>query len=66
MRKSRIRPIRRALLKLAMWGDPEAGWPEDSDADRCMESAKAGCLEDEIRLERGYYALRYLRGGFDD
>jgi hypothetical protein len=59
---SRIRPIRRILLKLAMWGDPEAMLSEDGEAEACFSRAKRGSLEDQIRLERGYYARRYLLG----
>lgn len=63
MRKSRIRPIRRALLKLAMWRDPEARWPDDyDDFERMFDNARNGIIEDKVRLRRGFYAFRYLVG----
>lgn len=61
--KSRIRWLRRGLIRLAMWRDPEARLPKDqADARASVERARAGSIEDELRLERGFYALRYLRG----
>lgn len=63
IRKSRVRWLRRALIKLAMWGDPEARLPDGLHTGyAAVDSARAGCLEDRVMLARAFYALRYLRG----
>lgn len=63
VRVSRIRWLRRLLLKIAMYRDPEALLPPElREGEEVFASARAGCLEDQIRLERAFYAYRYLRG----
>lgn len=62
-RRSRIRWLRRKLLKLALWGDPEANFPDDlAEGYAMVDNAKRGCLEDQVELARGYYARHYLLG----
>lgn len=64
MRRSRIRWLRRVLLKVALWRDPEAKFPDGLTEGYAMfESAREGCLEHQCELARAYYARRYLLGG---
>lgn len=63
MGRSRIHWLRRALIRVAMWGDPAAKLPDDlSEGRRVFEDAKNGSLESAIALERAWFAYCYLRG----